>query len=56
MLTKTSICFMYMRIFPTAEFHRIAWIVVAYVNAYGIAGIVATFLQLYPNRALLEQG
>lgn len=28
MLTKTSIVFMYMRIFPNPKFHRIAWIVV----------------------------
>ena len=37
-----------MRIFPNSDFHRIGWIVVAYVNLYGIASIIATFLQCTP--------
>ena len=48
MLIKTSICFMYMRIFPNPEFRRISWIVVAFVNMYGIANLVATVLQCTP--------
>ena len=32
MLTKTSIVFVYMRIFPDPKFHRVAWIVVVSVS------------------------
>lgn len=39
---------MYMRVFPNPRFHRICWIVVAYVNVYGIGSLVAAIAQCQP--------
>lgn len=47
-LTKTSICLLYLRIFPSIKFRRTVYVVLAYVLLYAFASIIATIVQCVP--------
>lgn len=47
-LTKTSICLLYLRIFPSVKFRRTVYAVMTSVLLYAVASIVATIVQCSP--------
>ncbi|KAL9100925.1 MAG: hypothetical protein Q9163_003761 [Psora crenata] len=47
-LTKTSICLLYLQIFPGVKLRRITYIVMTYVLLYATASIIGTVVQCSP--------
>ncbi|MCJ1453889.1 hypothetical protein MMC28_004238 [Mycoblastus sanguinarius] len=47
-LTKTSICLLYLRIFPSQKFRQTVYLVMGYVLLYAFASIIATIFECIP--------
>ena len=47
-LTKTSICLLYLRIFPNLRFRRLVYVLLTFVVLYAFASIIATIAQCTP--------